>query len=109
MPVSSRCSECQSEQGLLLDFMRLGAAGGRARAGAALYRQHRTIPGDAPQARQHVEERSHIRWLFLYPDDVAMRTVTSELRDQLCLGERVELFEEHDCGCRVFSFPAFVP
>jgi hypothetical protein len=62
----------------LFYFVRFGAAAGWAGAGAAFYRHHVAVSGYALQAGQHVEERSHIGWLFLHPDYFAGIAVAGE-------------------------------
>jgi hypothetical protein len=47
--------KCQRQQRFLFYFVRFGAAGGGAGAGAAFYRENVTIAGNALQAREHVE------------------------------------------------------
>src|SRR6266481_1497167 len=47
--------EGQGQQRFLLHLVGLGRAGGWAGAGGTLYRQHRTLTGDAAEAWQHVE------------------------------------------------------
>ena len=88
-------------------FVGFGAAGGGACAGTALYAQDGAIAGDAFQAREHVEQGSHVCGLFLHPDDVGVLAVAVEFGGDFLLGERVELFEEDDRGGGVFSLLSF--
>ena len=87
--------------------MGFGAAGGGACAGTSLYAQDRAIAGDAFQARQHVEEGSHVGRLFLHPDDVGVLAVAVEFGGDFLLGEGIELFEEDDRRGGVFPLLSF--
>src|SRR5215472_6717599 len=96
----------ESQQGLLLHFMRFGAAGGRAGAGATFYREHGALSCNAAQAWKHVEQCSHVGGLLLHPDDIALLAVAFKFGDQIFLGKWIELLQEHDGGCRPFSLAA---
>ena len=91
----------------MLYFVGLRAACGWAGARAALYAQYGAVAGYSFQAGEHVEESSHVRGLFLDPDDVGVLAVAIEFGDDFLLGEWVELFQEHDCCARVFSLLTF--
>jgi hypothetical protein len=80
----------------LLDLVRLGAARGWAGAGAAFYAKHRTVSGNALQARKHVEERPHVGRFLLYPNDVGILAVAVEFGDDFFFGKRIKLLQEND-------------
>src|ERR1700722_6149572 len=104
--ISLRC-EGQGQQCFLFYFVRFGAAGGGAGAGAAFYTEDGAVAGDAFQAGEHVKERAHVGGLFLHPDDVVVLAVAVEFGDDFSLGKRVELLQKDDSGGSVFSFLAF--
>jgi hypothetical protein len=86
--------------------VRFGTAGGRASAGTAFDREHVTIACDALEAGEHVEKRTHVRGLFLYPNDVAGAAVAGEFSGEFFFGKRIELLYKHDGGGCVFSLLA---
>ena len=99
-------AEGQRDQGLLLDFVGLGGSRGRRWTRGSLHRKHRTIMCDAPQAWQHVEQRSHVGGLFLDPDNVAGGSVTVQFRQQLRVRKWIKLIDENDCGVLILAFLA---
>src|SRR5581483_4256503 len=60
----------------------------------------------APQTRHHIKQSSHVRRLFLDPNDVASGLVALELRNEVHLREGIQLVEKNDGGGLVFAFPA---
>src|SRR5215470_1745163 len=66
-------SQGEREQRLLLNLVRLARSGRRAGAGGALHGKHRAVANQAPQARDHEIQSSHVGWLFLNPNDLGLR------------------------------------
>ena len=83
--------------------MRFGAARGWAGAGAAFYRHHVARARDAFETREHVEQRAHVGWLFLYPDDVAGVAVAGEFGSEFFFWKGIELFQKYNRGAVGFS------
>ena len=65
---------------------------------------YRALIGDAFQARQHEEKRTHVGRLFLHPHNISRCTMTLQFRVQFCLRERVQLLEENNGGAEVLVF-----
>src|SRR5258708_2114758 len=65
-------------QGLLLYLVCLGRSGGGARARGTLYRQYGSFARYPTEARQHIEKGSHVRGLFLHPDNLPGRGILGE-------------------------------
>src|SRR5579864_4071634 len=54
------------------------------------------------QARKHVIERSHVRGLFLDPNDLSRICMPLEISRQLRLGKWIKLLDEGDRNVRDF-------
>src|SRR5579884_3766743 len=104
--------KCQCDESFLFDGVRLGGAGGGTGAGGALYREDRSLAGNAPQTRHYVGQRAHVGGLFLHPDDVARGRMPLEFTRQISLREGIQLLDKNDGGGLVLAFfpldPEFV-
>src|SRR5208282_6488462 len=90
--------ESQSQQRLLLEFVRFGRTGGGAGARRSLHRAHLKSLGlrQAFEPRQHVEERSHIGRLFLDPYNFSSIGMLGQRGGDFRPREWVKLVEEKD-------------
>ena len=61
--------QCKFDQRLLLQFMRLGRAGGWAGCRGAFHAEHLAVGEDSAQPWDHKPKRAHIGRLFLHPDN----------------------------------------
>ena len=76
-------------------------------AGLALELRFTDITWRAPAMRSRrgsmLNRRSHVGWLFLYPDDVARVAVAGEFRGEFFFWKGIELFQKYNRGGVVFS------
>src|ERR1700749_160410 len=91
------------DQGLLLDLVGLGRAGGGRCACTAFHAQNGTVAGEATQLRHDVGKGSHVGGLFLDPDDVLRVGVLVESGLELGFGKGIQLLDEDDADRHVFA------
>ena len=103
--IETTSSKASSSSSLLLELVRLGVAGGGARAlraGDAGEREGQAAAvGELVGAEE--EPRAHVPRLLLHPGDLPEAGVTLQLVEDLLAGVGIELFHPHDGGVAVVA------
>src|SRR5580698_4693414 len=101
--------ESQCQERFLLEFVRFGRASRRAGARRALHRAHlKTLGlGQTFEPRQYVEKRSHVRGLFLDPDDFPGLGMLGQSGRNFRPRQRIGLVKEKDGCAAVLAAAAF--
>src|SRR5580700_741754 len=84
-------------------------AGCRTGAGRTLHGTYTEVfrLGDALKTRQNIEERAHVGWFFLHPDDFTRVRMFVDGGGDFRLGQRIKLIQKKDGGRSVMATAAF--
>src|SRR5689334_11570366 len=99
---SRRSTQRGRDEILLLALVDLDGAGRGAGAGGPGDGAHGSVAGDGAQPIAHERPRTHVRRLFLYPQDLVGGVAGEHCRELRC-GPWVQLLDAHDRDLRAIA------